>query len=169
MKAAGPHSRLPQNASTVRNWSRSTRISMAPVVESERQTATKHGDHHQPWATNHEHRPNGSIPNGYNHAISPPQANGPPYHAQPPPPGQQYAPPVTPYTQTPYMNDFGTAQQIRRKPVRATQACNHCRSRKQKCDEARPCQFCRGNNFDCQYNDVPPPKCVAFSLPFVHR
>ncbi|KAL1643416.1 hypothetical protein SLS61_009251 [Didymella pomorum] len=28
----------------------------------------------------------------------------------------------------------------------------------QKCDEARPCQFCRENNFDCQYKDVPPPK-----------
>ncbi|KAJ6192794.1 hypothetical protein J3E72DRAFT_443075 [Bipolaris maydis] len=57
-----------------------------------------------------------------------------------------------------YMNDYGAGQQIRRKQVRATQACNHCRSRKQKCDEARPCQFCRENNFDCQYKDVPPPK-----------
>jgi hypothetical protein len=42
--------------------------------------------------------------------------------------------------------------------VRATLACNHCRSRKQKCDEARPCESCRENNFDCQYLDVPPPK-----------
>jgi hypothetical protein len=119
----------------------------------------EHGGHGQPWAINHEHRPNGSIPNGYHHAISPSHASGPPYHPQPPPqPAQQYAPPVTPYAQTPYMNDYGTAQQIRRKQVRATQACNHCRSRKQKCDEARPCQFCRENNFDCQYKDVPPPK-----------
>ncbi|KAI4640122.1 hypothetical protein J4E93_008922 [Alternaria ventricosa] len=117
----------------------------------------EHGGHHQPWAINHEHRPNGSIPNGYNHAISPSHPNGPPYHAQPPP-VQQYAAPATPYAQTPYMNDYGNAQQIRRKQVRATQACNHCRSRKQKCDEARPCQFCRENNFDCQYKDVPPPK-----------
>ncbi|KAI4633961.1 uncharacterized protein J4E87_001130 [Alternaria ethzedia] len=119
----------------------------------------EHGGHHQPWAINHEHRPNGSIPNGYNHAISPSHPNGPPYHVQPPPPvQQQYAAPATPYAQTPYMNDYGNAQQIRRKQVRATQACNHCRSRKQKCDEARPCQFCRENNFDCQYKDVPPPK-----------
>jgi hypothetical protein len=52
----------------------------------------------------------------------------------------------------------------RPKQVRATQACNHCRERKQKCDEARPCEFCRGNNFDCQYKDVPPPpKCVSMS------
>ncbi|KAF7578808.1 C6 zinc finger domain containing protein [Pyrenophora tritici-repentis] len=107
---------------------------------------------------NPEHRPNGSIPNGYNHAISPSHANGQPYHAQAPPPVQQYGQPVTPYAQTPYMTDYGAAQQIRRKQVRATQACNHCRSRKQKCDEARPCQFCRENNFDCQYKDVPPPK-----------
>ncbi|KAF2625006.1 hypothetical protein BU25DRAFT_373295 [Macroventuria anomochaeta] len=47
---------------------------------------------------------------------------------------------------------------MRRKQVRATQACNHCRTRKQKCDEARPCQFCRENNLDCQYKEVPPPK-----------
>ncbi|EOA85329.1 uncharacterized protein SETTUDRAFT_137903 [Exserohilum turcica Et28A] len=94
------------------------------------------------------------------HPAHPPHPNGPPYHAQPPPPppSQQYPQPVTPYAPAPYMNDYGAAQQIRRKQVRATQACNHCRSRKQKCDEARPCQFCRENNFDCQYKDVPPPK-----------
>ncbi|RYN67394.1 hypothetical protein AA0119_g13720, partial [Alternaria tenuissima] len=109
----------------------------------------EHGDQ-QSGPINNEHRPNGSIPNGYNHAINPgAHPNGAPYDAQPPPP------PVTPYAQTPY---YGTAQQIRRRQVRATQACNHCRSRKQKCDEARPCQFCRENNFDCQYKDVPPPK-----------
>jgi hypothetical protein len=123
----------------------------------------KHGGHYQPWVINHEHRPNGSIPNGHNYAMSPSHPNGPPYHAQPPQPSQQYAPPVNPYVQTPYMSDYGTAQQIRRKQVRATQACNHCRSRKQKCDEARPCQLCRENSFDCQYKDVPPPRCVTFS------
>jgi hypothetical protein len=142
---------------------------MAPIVKSESRTPTGHGDHPQPWAINHEHRPNGSIPNSYGHAISPSHSNGPPYHPQPPTPAHQYAPPVTPYAQTPYMNDYGTAQQIRRKQVRARQACNHCRSRKQKCDEVQPCQSCRENNLDCQYKDVPPPKCVASSLPLVYR
>lgn len=51
-------------------------------------------------------------------------------------------------------------QQVRRKQVGATQACNVCRTRKQKCDEARPWQFCRENNIDCQYKDVPLPRCV---------
>ncbi|KAF2747078.1 hypothetical protein M011DRAFT_403309 [Sporormia fimetaria CBS 119925] len=47
----------------------------------------------------------------------------------------------------------------RRKQVRAQQACNHCRQRKQKCDEQKPCQFCRDNNIpDCTYKEVPPPK-----------
>ena len=106
-----------------------------------------------------EHRPNGSITNGYGHTISPPH-NDQGFHP-PPPPGQQYGQPVGSYAPSPYMSQYqGTAaqQQVRRKQVRATQACNHCRTRKQKCDEARPCQFCRENNFDCQYKDVPPPK-----------
>jgi hypothetical protein len=108
-----------------------------------------------PWRMNPEHRFNRSISDGYNHAISPSHSNG--GHLQPtPPPDQQ--------SQALYMSDYGTVvQRIPRKHVRATQACNHCRSRKQKCDEARPCQFCRENNFDCQYKDLPPPKYVAFT------
>ncbi|KNG44379.1 c6 zinc finger domain-containing protein [Stemphylium lycopersici] len=139
--------------------SRSTSLSISVDVKSQPQPQPpmEHGGHHPPWPMNSEHRSNGSMSNGYGHAMSPSHPNGPPYHAQPPP-SQQYAQPVTPYAPTPYMNDYGAAQQIRRKQVRATQACNHCRSRKQKCDEARPCQFCRENNFDCQYKDVPPPK-----------
>ena len=122
----------------------------------------EHGGHQSPWSVP-DHRPNGSISNGYNHTISPPHPNGSTFHAPPPQPPsqQQYAAPVNHYTPGPYMPDYGSAgQQARRKQVRATQACNHCRSRKQKCDEARPCQFCRENNFDCQYKDVPPPKFV---------
>jgi len=90
--------------------------------------------------------------------------NDPPYHTPPLQPGQHYAqPPPVAYTPNPYMGQYapGSDRQMRlpgRKQVRATQACNHCRARKQKCDEARPCQFCRENNFDCQYKDVPPPK-----------
>ncbi|KAL6707813.1 hypothetical protein ACN47E_003713 [Coniothyrium glycines] len=125
---------------------------------------------HPYWTSNPEHR-NGSSgvsSNGYAHTISPPHSAGPqPYQAPPPPPpgGQPYAQPPQPqqypqpaYAPSPYMGNYAGDQQVRRKQVRATQACNHCRSRKQKCDEARPCQFCRENNFDCQYKDVPPPK-----------
>lgn len=161
----------PQSASAPDpHSSRSTSLSIStdvkpqPQPQPQPQPPMEHGGHHPSWPPmNPEHRPNGNMANGYSHAMSPSHPNGPPpYHAQPPPPpAQQYPQPVTPYAPTPYMNDYGAGQQIRRKQVRATQACNHCRSRKQKCDEARPCQFCRENNFDCQYKDVPPPKSVA--------
>jgi hypothetical protein len=156
---------------TVYDWSWSTRVSMNTTIKPEQPTATEHGDHHHNHQTiNHEHRPNGSILNGYNHAISTEaHPNGPLYYSQPPPPAQRHAPPVTFYLQTLYMNDYGTAQRTERRQVRATQACIRCRSRKQKCDETLPCQCCRENNFDCQYKDVPPPKCVASSLSLVHR
>ncbi|KAL2358429.1 hypothetical protein BJ546DRAFT_1073683 [Cryomyces antarcticus] len=51
-----------------------------------------------------------------------------------------------------------TTNQPRRKQVRATQACDNCRQRKQKCDEARPCAFCKENGMSCSYRDIPPPK-----------
>ncbi|XPS74110.1 hypothetical protein M3J09_006235 [Ascochyta lentis] len=117
-----------------------------------------HGGNQSPWGMNPEHRPNGHMSNGYSHSISPTHHNGgQPFHP-PPPPAPQYD--QTSYAPSPYMGQYAGAagQQVRRKQVRATQACNHCRTRKQKCDEARPCQFCRENNFDCQYKDVPPPK-----------
>jgi hypothetical protein len=121
----------------------------------------EHGSRQGSWSTAQEHRPNGSISNGYHQSMSPPHLNDQAYHPRPPPPGQQYGQSV-PYASDAYMAQYSSAgqaaAQMRRKQVRATQACNHCRSRKQKCDEARPCQFCRENNFDCQYKDVPPPK-----------
>ncbi|KAF2687795.1 hypothetical protein K458DRAFT_170339 [Lentithecium fluviatile CBS 122367] len=112
-----------------------------------------------PWPGNPDHR-HGSISNGYSAAMSPPNPNEPPFHTPPLPSGQHYGqPPPGAYTPAPYMGQYVPGPgQMRRKQVRATQACNHCRARKQKCDEARPCQFCRENNFDCQYKDVPPPK-----------
>ncbi|KAF2819543.1 C6 zinc finger domain-containing protein [Ophiobolus disseminans] len=98
------------------------------------------------------------MSNGYNQSISPPHPNNAPYHPPPPQSAQQYGEGV-PYAPSPYMGQYsGPNNAMRRKQVRATQACNHCRARKQKCDEARPCQFCRENSFDCQYKDVPPPK-----------
>ena len=119
---------------------------------------------HPPWPPNPEHR-HGSLPNGMGYPPPPPPSgpNGSPSHEQsftPPLPPQHYGQSVGVYPSTPYMTQQYSSQQaqMRRKQVRATQACNNCRSRKQKCDEARPCQFCRENNFDCQYKDVPPPK-----------
>jgi hypothetical protein len=119
-----------------------------------------HQKHPSPWPGNPDHRSNGSVSSGYNATISPPHHSEASYHA-PPASGQPVA-----YVQIPYIGQYPTAQQVqvRRKQVRATQVCNHCRARKQKCDEARPCQFCRENSFDCQYKDVPLPKCVLASM-----
>jgi hypothetical protein len=104
-----------------------------------------------------QHRPNGSVTNGYSHTTIPHNDQG--FH-HPPLPGQQYGQSISSHASKPYTTQHpgSAAQGVRRKQVRATQACNHCRTRKQKCDEARPCQFCRENSFDCQYKDVPPPK-----------
>jgi hypothetical protein len=101
---------------------------------------------------------NGSVSGGYDSTISPPHPNNQAYHRIPPP-GQSSGQPVPYRAPSPYRDQYSGQQfQTLRKQVRATQACNNCRARKQKCDEARPCQFCRENNFDCQYKDVPPPK-----------
>jgi hypothetical protein len=138
----------------------STRSSISADVKPQ-PPPMDHGGHQSPWAMNPEHRPNGHMSNGYSHSISPTHHNnGQPFHP-PPPPAAPYD--QGPYAPSPYVGQYAGAagQQVRRKQVRATQACNHCRTRKQKCDEARPCQFCRENNFDCQYKDVPPPKYVA--------
>ena len=108
-----------------------------------------------------ESQKSGCIFNGYSDSINHTHHNNGRPFQPPPPPAATYD--QSPYAQSPYVGQYAGAafQQVRRKQVRATQACNHCRTRKQKCDEARPCQFCRENNFDCQYKDVPPPKCVA--------
>jgi hypothetical protein len=136
----------------------STRSSISADVKPQ-PPLMDHGSHQNPWPVNPEHRPNGHMSNGYSHSISPTHHGGQPFHP-PAPPAPQYD--QGSYAPSPYMGQYAGAagQQVRRKQVRATQACNHCRTRKQKCDEARPCQFCRENNFDCQYKDVPPPKYV---------
>ncbi|KAF2877899.1 hypothetical protein BDV95DRAFT_6112 [Massariosphaeria phaeospora] len=167
---AGPHVTLstrniPQDSiSTYRPPTTPQASSAAPDSQSSRSTSVdakagmEHGGHQAPWPMNVEHRHNSNGTNGYSPAMSPPNHNEPPFHPPALPPGQHYAQPANAYASSPYMSQYASQQQVRRKQVRATQACNHCRSRKQKCDEARPCQFCRENNFDCQYKDVPPPK-----------
>ena len=48
-------------------------------------------------------------------------------------------------------------------PDSPKQACNNCRQRKQKCDESRPCGYCKNEGIDCEYREVPPPKYVPSS------
>ena len=71
-----------------------------------------------------------------------------------------YPPPPPMYAQAP---GYGPAASInfnvqRKKQMRATQACEQCRQRKQKCDEGTPCSFCKESNLSCQYRDTPPAK-----------
>ncbi|KAH9819796.1 C6 zinc finger protein domain-containing protein, partial [Teratosphaeria destructans] len=110
--------------------------------------------------------------NGLTHGLPPPQPP-PPAHHEPhtqhmtpvmdnhyapypaaPPPQQQPMYPQT-YSGPVQGNQF---QMQRKKQMRATQACEQCRARKQKCDEGNPCSFCKENNLTCQYRDTPPAK-----------
>ncbi|KAI7238163.1 hypothetical protein KC365_g4506, partial [Hortaea werneckii] len=125
-----------------------------------------------------EHQPHHGYPppppNGMAHGLPPP--GPPPSH---PEHHQQYGPPVvenhTPYGPPPpqpqqhmyqqpgYQSGPISAGQFqalgqRKKQMRATQACEQCRQRKQKCDEGSPCSFCKENNLSCQYRDTPPAK-----------
>jgi hypothetical protein len=124
----------------------------------------EHGGHQSSLSMTTDHLSNGSMPNDYISAISPTHPTDQAFHPPPPPP-EQYGQKVQyPAAPIPYMSQDVVQPQsvlMRRRHVRATQACDHCRSRKQKCDEARPCQFCRENNFVCQYKDVLPPKWVS--------
>ncbi|PVH90746.1 hypothetical protein DM02DRAFT_547200 [Periconia macrospinosa] len=94
--------------------------------------------------------------------MSPPNHVEQPFHPPPtqphyvPQPAGGYSAPPT-YISQPYTS---SVVQVSKKPrfVRATQACSHCRSRKQKCDEGTPCQFCQENNLTCQYKDASVPK-----------
>lgn len=109
----------------------------------------------------------GGVSNGNDHYINPP-CKGQLSHQAQSSPTSGYDP--DPYKRGSYTSQYAGAagQQVRRKQVRATQACNHCRTRKQKCDEVRPCQYCRENSFNCHYNDVPPPKYVPISFDKQH-
>lgn len=76
-----------------------------------------------------------------------------PHSAAPPSAAQPYDQASYPYA----IQNYAT-HQARRKPVRASQACDTCRARKAKCDEGRPCSHCRDNNLECQYRELPIPK-----------
>ncbi|EKG17627.1 hypothetical protein MPH_05075 [Macrophomina phaseolina MS6] len=113
-----------------------------------------HGGHHPGAYPNHDPHMNGAAPAPY----PPPASHHNPYNGPPPMgPTQAYHP--SPYAQP---GVYGQAADYvgagRKRQVRAVQACNNCRNRKQKCDEARPCQFCRESGLKCEYKEVPPPK-----------
>lgn len=160
-----PQPPLPPDSRSASSLSITTDVKRS---ESSAPQGMEHGGP-SPWTSHDPHASrHGSMSNGYASTMSPPAETH--FHTPPLPQTPQYGqPPSIPqgYSNGPYMAQYSAgAQAMRRKQVRATQACNHCRSRKQKCDEARPCQFCRENNFDCQYKDVPPPKYVR-SVPNV--
>jgi hypothetical protein len=46
----------------------------------------------------------------------------------------------------------------RKRQMRATQACEECRQRKQKCDEGKPCSVCKEIGLTCLYRNMPPAK-----------
>ncbi|KAK5168631.1 uncharacterized protein LTR77_005940 [Saxophila tyrrhenica] len=113
-------------------------------------------------------------PNGVPHGLPPPPAHphGPPQHHQPPPSSHYGPPPMMenhhsyppgpppqdvyfPQSYGPTSSNFNTQK---KKQMRATQACEQCRQRKQKCDEGNPCSFCKEGNMECQYRDTPPAK-----------
>lgn len=69
-------------------------------------------------------------------------------------PGQAYSP---------------TVAAPKRKPTRAAQACDSCRTLKAKCDEQRPCSSCKEKNTPCVYRDPPPKQYVKYAPPFDTR
>ncbi|EME42038.1 hypothetical protein DOTSEDRAFT_72963 [Dothistroma septosporum NZE10] len=120
-----------------------------------------------PYHMDHGHHgyppTNGHLP----HGLPPP---GPQHHHESHPPPQQMTPMMDNHYQTygpppnqpmGYAYNSGPVSSMygqKRKQMRATQACEQCRQRKQKCDEGTPCSFCKENNLSCQYRDTPPAK-----------
>ncbi|KAI5364159.1 Putative zn(2)-C6 fungal-type DNA-binding domain-containing protein [Septoria linicola] len=151
----------------------------------QRTPATPTGPAHFPHSSGHEgaqQPPQGAPPppQSMDHGGHPgyPPTNGVPHHGMPhpPPPHHEQHPQ---YAMTPIMDQhhqypppgqamyggtpsYGPTASMnygpKRKQMRATQACEQCRQRKQKCDEGSPCSFCKENNLSCQYRDTPPAK-----------
>jgi Fungal Zn(2)-Cys(6) binuclear cluster domain len=112
--------------------------------------------------------PNGSNPPGLHiatgqeamtgHQPFPHTPHGPYSHPQSAGPGPGPSPVYETYYQGPHWNNPAVNRDRPKKPVRAQQACDSCRTRKAKCDEARPCSHCKDNSLSCTYRDVPPHK-----------
>jgi hypothetical protein len=81
-------------------------------------------------------------------------------------PGKEYPPsyrlpppPCAPSYQSDFIPGKSSVTSTKRKAVRATQACDSCRSMKAKCDEMRPkCTFCNEKYLNCHYRDSNPKK-----------
>jgi Fungal Zn(2)-Cys(6) binuclear cluster domain len=94
------------------------------------------------------------------HPPFPHTPHGPYSHPQSagPGPGPGPSPVYETYYTGPHWNNPAVSRDRPKKPVRAQQACDSCRTRKAKCDEARPCSHCKDNSLSCTYRDVPPHK-----------
>ncbi|CAK7222824.1 hypothetical protein SEUCBS140593_005034 [Sporothrix eucalyptigena] len=68
-------------------------------------------------------------------------------------------PPSSPTTPTPSSTTTTSGSQRKERGAIAAQACDTCRSRKQKCDEQRPkCGTCQKFRLDCHYREPQPTK-----------
>ncbi|KAK0850701.1 hypothetical protein LTR91_012315 [Friedmanniomyces endolithicus] len=125
--------------------------------------------HHMEYTTHPGYPPTNGVPHGLPPPGHPGQPPPQPHHEQYPqyappsmenqhgqyPPQQQQAPMYPPPGYGPMSS---SASMQRKKQMRATQACEQCRTRKQKCDEGVPCSFCKEQGLHCQYRDTPPAK-----------
>ncbi len=112
--------------------------------------------------------PNGTHPTGLHiatgqdvmpgHQPFPPTPHGPHSHPLSAGPGPGPSPVYEQYYQGQHWSNSAVNRENRKKPVRAQQACDSCRTRKAKCDESRPCSHCKDNNLSCTYRDIPPQK-----------
>ncbi|GAW19843.1 hypothetical protein ANO14919_093340 [Xylariales sp. No.14919] len=80
-------------------------------------------------------------------AYHPPTSQQPPQHYDGP---HNYGHPPQVYAALEIQN-----ASAKRKPQRASQACDNCRQLKAKCDETKPCKNCREKNVECKYRDPP--------------
>jgi hypothetical protein len=120
-----------------------------------------HSQRQHLWPVASNDRPSAYMSGNHNATISLHRTDLA-YHSLPTPPSSQpYGQSIT-HAQKPNVPQHRSVEAplVPRKTFRATQACNHCRARKQKCDEARPCHFCKANSVDCQYKDVTTSKYV---------
>ncbi|KAI1366164.1 hypothetical protein F5Y08DRAFT_144681 [Xylaria arbuscula] len=122
---------------------------------------TPHGPPHPSQHPPEDPRRHMNFDNGGSMPHSPALYRPPalPQSHYPPPAPQQpqhydgphaYGPPAPMYAAVEIQN-AGT----KRKPQRASQACDNCRQLKAKCDETKPCKNCREKNVECKYRDPP--------------
>ncbi|KAL3584544.1 hypothetical protein FPOAC2_14324 [Fusarium poae] len=145
-------------------------------------------DGHQPNSTDHEPEGMSSTPQLPPTSLPPPPPPGaypdnPPRHmnyesapSMPPAPGVYHAPsfpPPTPvphqtyyelhggYTSghEPFYSVYSSSVPSKKKYIRASQACDHCRQLKAKCDEKKPCKTCNEKGVECIYRE-PVPKAT---------